>query len=746
MRRKHMNSKHTTLIAVILLLVSVLDAQTWNQVAKSTLPSYSGSFFLNANTGWFVGAKGLIRKTTDGGKTWSDITSGITDDLKSVYFRDVNTGYIGTATKFYKSVNGFVTWDSISVAGVIPSPSYNDVYFSDSLNGWFLSSSASLGKVLHTTDGGKTWITSVNNTAGNIQTMKIFGSAAGIAAGGGGGKCDIYYTKDGSSWTKTTAPTFPAGYTRTDIRGIFMFDQNIAYATGWGSLVGAQPSIQIKTTDGGVTWTYLVQDAVNKTYDNMYDLYFKDALTGLAVGGGGRTGLVVKTTDGGAKWVPVEVPCGSLISRVFGYGNSIIGVTSAGAFLSSKDFGTSWEMLTQIPITPLASIFAVNNNVIYAGGQDGVFMKTTDGGKNWKGTYQRINNSSSNIQGLYFVNENTGYSANSYGVIAKTTDGGNTWSYAMKDTTDATITNYGVHFISESVGYVVGKAGNNVDVVYKTVNGGADWTNTKYILSTNLRGVAFYNAQNGIAVAEKMKAMYTKDGGTTWTASVINGVPTGSATANLREVTYLDASTAIAAGDKLFIKTTDGGATWNYSNVTLDQTLTGIASLQSSIWAVGAKVASPKSTGILQSTDAGTSWTNKVNYAVFDSTNTVIDVTIAPSGAVYVCAGNSVIYSNAALTNVLADPKVPQEYSLGQNFPNPFNPATTISYQLPVRSNVRLTVYNILGKEIATLVSKVMEPGYYSVRFDASALSSGLYFYRLQSDKYTEVKKMMLIK
>ena len=207
-----------------------------------------------------------------------------------------------------------------------------------------------------------------------------------------------------------------------------------------------------------------------------------------------------------------------------------------------------------------------------------------------------------------------------------------------------------------------------------------------------------------------------------------------------------DASTAIAAGDKLFIKTTDGGATWNYSNVTLDQTLTGIASLQSSIWAVGAKVASPKSTGILQSTDAGTSWTNKVNYAVFDSTNTVIDVTIAPSGAVYVCAGNSVIYSNAALTNVLADPKVPQEYSLGQNFPNPFNPATTISYQLPVRSNVRLTVYNILGKEIATLVSKVMEPGYYSVRFDASALSSGLYFYRLQSDKYTEVKKMMLIK
>ena len=85
-------------------------------------------------------------------------------------------------------------------------------------------------------------------------------------------------------------------------------------------------------------------------------------------------------------------------------------------------------------------------------------------------------------------------------------------------------------------------------------------------------------------------------------------------------------------------------------------------------------------------------------------------------------------------------------YYLYQNYPNPFNPSTTISWQLPVSSWQTLKVYDLLGNEIATLVNEFKPAGSYEVKFDASALSSGTYFYRLQAGKYVETKKLILLK
>ncbi len=89
---------------------------------------------------------------------------------------------------------------------------------------------------------------------------------------------------------------------------------------------------------------------------------------------------------------------------------------------------------------------------------------------------------------------------------------------------------------------------------------------------------------------------------------------------------------------------------------------------------------------------------------------------------------------------------IPMNFALYQNYPNPFNPATTITYDLPVRSNVKLVVYNILGQEVAVLVNGEQEAGRYNVRFDASGLPSGVYFYKLEAGRYTEVRKMILVK
>jgi len=88
----------------------------------------------------------------------------------------------------------------------------------------------------------------------------------------------------------------------------------------------------------------------------------------------------------------------------------------------------------------------------------------------------------------------------------------------------------------------------------------------------------------------------------------------------------------------------------------------------------------------------------------------------------------------------------PTEFSLEQNHPNPFNPTTTISYALPKSSYVTLKVYDINGQEVKTLVNKAQNVGYYTATFDASSLSSGLYFYTLQSDDFISTKKMILLK
>ena len=90
--------------------------------------------------------------------------------------------------------------------------------------------------------------------------------------------------------------------------------------------------------------------------------------------------------------------------------------------------------------------------------------------------------------------------------------------------------------------------------------------------------------------------------------------------------------------------------------------------------------------------------------------------------------------------------QVPNDYSLSQNYPNPFNPVTNISYSIPKTGNVKLVVFDVLGREVATLVNEVKTPGSYSVYFDATNLASGVYMYRIESGDYAATKKMMLVK
>jgi hypothetical protein len=89
---------------------------------------------------------------------------------------------------------------------------------------------------------------------------------------------------------------------------------------------------------------------------------------------------------------------------------------------------------------------------------------------------------------------------------------------------------------------------------------------------------------------------------------------------------------------------------------------------------------------------------------------------------------------------------IPDKFALKQNYPNPFNPSTVIRFQLSVAGNASLKVYDLLGREITTLVNESLQPGTYEVRFDAKELSSGIYLYTLRTDNFSETKKMVLIR
>jgi hypothetical protein len=149
--------------------------------------------------------------------------------------------------------------------------------------------------------------------------------------------------------------------------------------------------------------------------------------------------------------------------------------------------------------------------------------------------------------------------------------------------------------------------------------------------------------------------------------------------------------------------------------------------------------------GVFISTNNGTSWT-QVDSGL---TDTYVNA-LAVSGT-NILAGTGRGVWRRPLSEMITSVErfstdLPTDFSLEQNYPNPFNPATNIMYTVPGREYVNLTVYNILGEKIATLVDEEKAPGKYTVTFDGSRLPSGVYFYRLHAGRFNETRQMVLVK
>ena len=164
-----------------------------------------------------------------------------------------------------------------------------------------------------------------------------------------------------------------------------------------------------------------------------------------------------------------------------------------------------------------------------------------------------------------------------------------------------------------------------------------------------------------------------------------------------------------------------------------------------------------------RSTDGGTNWEPDTRLTNDPAESSYPSMTVSGS-VIHVVwndtrDGNSEIYykrnptGNIGIKNISSE--IPKEYKLFPNYPNPFNPMTKIrfdisnnlSFQRKLESSyTTLKIFNILGKEIATLVNKKLQPGTYEVTFDGSNLNSGVYFYHLETDNFTDTKRMLLVK
>ncbi len=406
------------------------------------------------------------------------------------------------------------------------------------------------------------------------------------------------------------------------------------------------------------------------------------------------------------------------------------------------------------PNVSIASLSAVDNQVCWAAGlikpantlpYPG-YSRTTDGGNTW--VCDSIPGAEEGcLSQIVAMDANTAYvtvyvmTASSSKGIYKTTDGGTTWTKQNAYPSSLYGGGY-IHFFDANNGVAIGDP--NLET-YTTTNGGLNWNPVTMppALSDEysyVGGGSIAGAGNHVWFGTTRRIFRSTDRGYTWSAS--------SPTNAYACIAFQDTNTGICSlYPHVYRKTTDGGSTWN--EITDPAWLTDsisptfirhIPGTISTYLVAGGRAEGTR--GLACTYDAGVDW-NRLDYT------TAIDIIAFPSVSVGWASvrDTNVVYKYVGTPlSVEVGSSVSALYDLVQNYPNPFNPTTVISYQLPVVCNVRLAVYDILGREVSVLVDESKNAGTYEVRFDGSGLASGVYFYRLQAGKFVETKKLLLLR
>jgi len=378
---------------------------------------------------------------------------------------------------------------------------------------------------------------------------------------------------------------------------------------------------------------------------------------------------------------------------------------------------------------------------------EGYVIKTTNSGDNWSIVYTYHPPATSvYLNRLQFAGDSTGYITTNYFDVIKTTDGGTTWtafsnmpwgaddmSLINKDTVLA-VTNFG-------------PAGG----VYRTTNGGSNWqliwTNGT---SGNPNKIYMFNKNFGFHCGGNLSYLRrTTNGGLNWTD--INDI-------GFSGICFYDSLIGWKGSIEGIKKTTNGGLNWvsqQHSQVTYFRCDKILMINKDSLWFVGCtKLVNNIVRGVIsRTTNSGLTW----GYQIPDTTIHIYDYYFAsivnknniwayfPTTGVHTnTGGNDTTYYTGIGNHTSI---ISKEFELFQNYPNPFNSISKIKYKISKIADVKISVFDISGKEVTVLINKRHTAGLYNINFDGGGLPSGVYFYALlvNSEK-KDIRKMILVK
>ena len=401
-----------------------------------------------------------------------------------------------------------------------------------------------------------------------------------------------------------------------------------------------------------------------------------------------------------AQWVKTSYSAGNSVYSLATDGNNIFAGSLEGKVFVSNNNGVGWTSISNgLPIyapphgSPIRSVF-INGNNMFAGPQmHGLFI-SQDNGQNWK----HIDATAFDKQSIFCIIQ---FGSN---LLIGTSNGG----------------------------------------VFKSMDFGNTWTNMigpKTVLSLAAQGSTVLAGTTGEGIVS------SSDNGTTWTSSNsgINPLPQDV------YAVAISGQALLAGVTGGLYRSTDNGANWvmvtNGLQIGLQNpTILSLVSNGSNV------LAGTEGQGIYLSKNNGESW---VPFSQGIQQPFTVYAVIIAGAYIYAASFESGIWKrplNDVVTSVgNENARLPESYLLEQNYPNPFNPSTVINYQLPVYGRVELKIFDVLGREVSTLVNEEKSPGKYQVQWNGTNsfgnfVSSGIYFYRLTSGKFTEIKKMVLIK
>jgi len=672
-------------------------------------------------------------------------------DLKSIRFTNTLTGYtVGDFGVVSITTNTGNTWSTINLLVDL-----NSIYFVNTITGYAVGSS---GEIRKTTNGGLNWYSQFSGTNEDLTSVCFFNENLGLIVGGSSYNTSVILrtTNGGLNWSLQT------NLYRENLTSVCFADIQNLYVTGLGGTL-------LKSSNAGISWDSIY---INP-FQNYYCVSFNNALTGYVTG----SGMILKTTNAGANWstqaVSINLPLYSIwfTNDNNGYAIGADGAFGAASFKTSNG-GINWiNIITPTMNSSMYSVCFTDSLSGYAVGTEGKIIKTTNGGSNWFGI--NINVNRYEINTVHFINDNTGY-IGGVGGLLKTTNGGQNWYSGNFDIT--TISS--IFFIDSMNGLVGGFQNPNSGVLYKTTNGSASWFPVKSMASTHFESIFFVDSDTGYCVTG-LAFLKTTNNGNNWvhipnefagfndvvfttsstgyicgynskifrtTNSGINWFLnySGASSAYLSSISFINAETGFAVGLNTIMKTTNSGSNW-FNQYSTNSNLHSIEFLnQNTGYIAGGNLSNSKT---LRTTDGGNSW---VELATISSG--YLNSIFFPSVNIgYVVGDNGIILKTTdgggfPISIEFANIKIPTNFSLSQNYPNPFNPQTKIKFAVPKASFTKIIIYDLLGREVTTLVNEVLEPGTYEADWDASIYSSGVYFYKIITNELTETRKMVLMK